>query len=122
MGNGEKLPQFEPMTLENIGDGRLEGEFQDHLATAQAIWDEALIFEQKSDGRVTAKVTITIELGYDPDSKMKSYGFTSKMSPPNRKKVVGALYQQDGVVLVEPDRQASLYPVAPTPIHARKED
>lgn len=120
--SGEPLPQFEAMTLSNIGDGRLEQEFQDHLSDAQAIWDEAPIYEQKSDGRVTAKITITVELGFDPDSKMKSFGFTSKMAPPNRKKVVGAVYQQNGVVLVEPDRQASLYPVAPTPINARHQE
>jgi len=105
---GTKEPQFEGMSLSNVGDGALERQFQDALAEiAGDIFSRPDQWEAKKKA-VTATVKLEVEVSLDVETMQKFYACTSSLSRPKRKKVLGAAFIRDGVVLVEPDRQTNL--------------
>lgn len=99
--------RVEPLSLQNVCDGRLATQFESALAqVAAAFEDEALIANRQ---KVAAKVTVEVEFEYAPDSGALSLSGKVKCALPDRRKVGATAMLRGGRFLVEPDTQLELY-------------
>ena len=109
-------PEFEPLELANVGEGKLDGQFQEAVAQAYAIFEESEHggrYETQADGTLQCKVAMEVTLVFDLESRALDIGSrVSKFTPPKRKTIFRNGFMRDGVVLVEKAVQAEL-PIAP---------
>ena len=97
----------EPLTLDNLCDGRVAAQFQSALdQVAQAFEDEELTGGRE---KISAKVLVEIELAYKPESGSLSIAAKVKTALPERRKVGTTALLRGGRFLVEPDNQLELY-------------
>jgi hypothetical protein len=110
MANGAEF-KFEEMTLMNAGQGALQERFQECLTETLAIFDEAHAFEE-SKGRIKTKITATVEMTYDLESRTRIVEVGCELKRPRRRTVSEAVFVRDGVLLVQPEvEQQKLFPL-----------
>lgn len=109
---GTSQPEFEPLSLSNIGEGKLEKQFQEAVDQAYAVFAESTEGDRYETGankslRCSVDMQVTLEL--DLDTRTLTVGSrVSKFSPPKRKEIKRQGFMRSGAVLVESASQADL--------------
>ena len=108
----DDLPEFEPLTLSNAGEGKLEKQFQEAVEQAYTIFAESHERGRYEFGvDASLKCTVGLEVALTLDLESRTLTVTSRVSkftPPKREKIARSGFMRSGVVLVERAHQADL--------------
>lgn len=98
-------PEFEQLELANVGEGKLELQFQEAVLQAYAIFQESTDggrYEIGAGGNLVCSIDMQVSLDLDLESRTLTVGSrVSKFSPPKRKRIYRQGYMRSGTVLVE---------------------
>lgn len=93
----------EPLTLESIGEGQLQEQFEEAMAEVAAAFSPQDPYPYEvTGGIVRAKVTIEIELEHDTERNLTSVDARVKLKRPERKRIRRPVLLRNGVLLTEP--------------------
>jgi len=108
---------FETLELANVGEGKLEGQFQAAVAKAYAIFDEAgelgIDYEVGKEKTLRCKIDMEVTLDFDLETRTLDIGSrVKKFNEPALRQTHRMGHMKAGIVLVEKAKQADL-PLAP---------
>lgn len=112
-------PDHEQLTLSNVGEGKLEAQFQDAVAQAYEIFEELRAagkndrYEESAAGAIRCSIGMEVTLDLELESRSLTVGSrVSKFSAPKSRRICRTGFMRSGAVVVERAVQADL-PLAP---------
>ena len=101
--------KVEGMTLGNVCDGDVETQFQDCLEKVVEFFHEPEKYEHVKD-LLTVAIKIEVNLYRDSETGSISVYGAANAKPPKRQGKLRAAFVENGVVLVQPEVSAPLFP------------
>ena len=106
------MSQFEGLTLEKVGKGNLEEQFQEALAEVAEAFGRAHdgIYKPNTDNELRCTITLSIELVHDVETlTTTAFGGLDKVKRPARVRKGTQVFLAGGAVAIEKSKQSDLF-------------